>query len=479
MSSRVPVWILTLLCAWTAVIGCQRSSHSPSPAAAFAGDGLRVEASLAVAPAQTGANAIELRVRDANGADVDDAKVSVQYSMAMAGQPAMGGSTSADALGGGRYRAPVTLDMSGTWQLALSAVRPSGETARAQGSLRTGDGVIRLSPGDEGMAPVTRGEAETGAVQVDPDRLQKIGVRFSTAERRPLVRSVRALGRVTWDETRLVDVALKFGGFVRDLRANALGVRVTRGEPLFSVYSQDLYAAQAEYLQALARKDPELERAARARLRLWNLADADLREIARRGAPAEALPVHAPASGFVVEKNVVEGASFEAGTRLLRIAPLDRVWIEADVAASDLAAVVAGQRAVISAPDLSGRTLDATVSAVLPSLARETRTGRLRLAVENGDLALRPEMYVDVALQVDLGERLLVPASAVIVSGPRRVVFVDRGAGRLEPHTVRTGQASGDDVEIVEGLEPGTRIVASGNFLIAAESRVQSALEQW
>jgi Cu(I)/Ag(I) efflux system membrane fusion protein len=181
----------------------------------------------------------------------------------------------------------------------------------------------------------------------------------------------------------------------------------------------------------------------------------------------------------LVEKNVVDGAAFEPGMRLFRIAPLDRVWVEAEVYASDLPLVSVGQKATISAPYLPGRMLEARVAYVLPSLASETRTARVRLEVGNGDLALRPEMFVDVALHADLGERVVVPASAVIVAGERRVVFVDRGEGRLEPRTVTTGVASEDQIEITNGLEPGERVVASGNFLIAAESRIQSALEQW
>jgi Cu(I)/Ag(I) efflux system membrane fusion protein len=158
---------------------------------------------------------------------------------------------------------------------------------------------------------------------------------------------------------------------------------------------------------------------------------------------------------------------------------VDRVWVEAEVYASDLPLVAVGQKATITAPYLPGRALEARVAYLLPSLASESRTARVRLEVGNGDLALRPEMFVDVALHADVGERVVVPASAVIVAGERRVVFVDLGEGRLEPRTVHDGAASEEKIEITSGLEPGERVVASGNFLIAAESRIQSALEQW
>lgn len=329
------------------------------------------------------------------------------------------------------------------------------------------------------LVPVKKGEAKSGAVRVDPQRLQQIGVRFATAQRAPLVRTVRALGRVTWDETKLVDIAPKVRGFVRDLRADALGARVRKGDILFSIYSPELYAAQTEYLQALRSSNGALRMAARSRLRLWDVADVDVGGIEQRMLASEALPVRAPVSGVLVEKNVVDGAAFEPGTRLFRIAPVDRIWVEAEVYASDLALVKVGQKATITAPYLPGRALEARVAYLLPALASETRTARVRLELANGDLALRPEMYVDVALHADLGERLVVPASAVIVAGERRVVFVDRGDGRLEPRTVTTGATGEDTIEIASGLEAGERVVASGNFLIGAESRIQSALEQW
>jgi len=503
---------LLLIASAIGLAACSRTGDdgNAAPAASFEQGGLHVEVSMPSGPVREGENELRLRVRDAQGAPVDDARVSVQYSMSMAGMASMGGRVMAEPMGDGEYRAEANLEVAGTWKVALAAERPSGEAARAQGSLRTGAPGVQLeaapSAGSddaishytcpmhpsvhevhEGKCPicgmdlvaVTKGEAKSGSVRVDPQRLQKIGVRFAVVERAPLVRTVRAVGRVTWDETKQVDVALKVRGFVRELRADALGARVAVGEPLFSVYSPELYAAQTEYLQALSSQNESLRLAARARLRLWDVADRDVAALEQRGTPLEALPVRAPASGVLIEKNVVEGAAFEPGMRLFRIAPLERVWIEAEVYASDLSLVSVGQQATIRAPYLPGRALEARVAYVLPSLASETRTARVRLELGNGDLALRPEMFVDVALHADLGLRVVVPVSAVIVAGERRVVFVDRGEGQLEPRTITTGAASEDKVEVLGGLAPGERVVASGNFLIAAESRIQSALEQW
>ncbi len=500
-----------LLIAALDLVGCGRAQDGGSVnAASFEGNGLHVEVSTPSGPVVEGANELRLRIRDPQGAAVNDARVSVQYGMSMAGMPAMGGRVTAESLGDGEYRAEANIEMAGTWTITLSAERPSGEAASAQGSLRTGASGVQLevaagATGDselshytcpmhtsvhdtrEGKCPicgmdlvlVTKAEASSGAVRVDPQRLHKIGVRFATVERAPFTRTIRALGRVTWDETKLIDVVMKVRGFVRDLRADALGAKVVKGELLFSMYSPELYAAQTEYLQALRSGNEALTVAARTRLRLWDVGDRDVSALEKRGVPFEALPVRARRTGVLVEKNVVEGAAFEPGAKLFRIAPLDQVWVEAEVYTSDFPLISVGQEATLRVPSLSGRMFEARVAYLLPSLASDTRTARVRLELGNGDLALRPEMFVDVELHAELGDRLLIPTSAVVVAGERRVVFVDLGAGLLEPRSIKTGVSNEDRIEVLEGLAAGERVVASGNFLIAAESRIQSALEQW
>lgn len=472
------------------VSACREAARSPSsPAAAFEGQGLHVEVLLPGGAAHEGENELRLRIRDASGAPVDDARVVVAYSMPMAGMATMGGRVAADPIGQGEYRAGVTLEMAGTWLLQLEAVRPSGEVARSGGSLRTGAAGLRLDAPSETVGTRTSA-AIPGEVRIDPARLQQIGVRFASVERAPLERIIRGTGTVGWDETKLVDVSLKVRGWVRELFADAQGARVVAGDPLFTVYSPELYAAQLEYLEALragtaARETgapdraDRLVRAARARLRLWNLEEADIAALAARGEPLEAVPIRAPASGFLIEKNVVAGGAIEPGVRLFRIAPLDLVWIDAQFFESDAPLLALGQPAVVRAPALPGGGVDARVAYVYPSLDVGTRSVRARLELPNPELAFRPGMWVEVELRADLGPRLQVPASAVIYAGARRVVFVDRGEGRLQPREVETGVKTGETIEILSGLEPGERVVAAGNFLIAAESRLQSALEQW
>ncbi|MFQ5526920.1 MAG: efflux RND transporter periplasmic adaptor subunit [Thermoanaerobaculia bacterium] len=340
------------------------------------------------------------------------------------------------------------------------------------------------------LVPVTREEVETGVFTVDAQRRQLVGVRTAAVGRRPVQIRVRAVGKVVYDETRLSDVSVKFRGWIGRLSVNSMGQRVRKGETLFTLYSPELFSAQEEYLAALAsqraaaataapaRADYLVE-AARERLRLWDLRDWQIDQVAEKGSPLEQIPVVSPVSGVVVEKSVVEGTAVEPGMRLYRIAGLETVWVEAEVYESELPLVSVGQEAEVALPYLPGKRFRGEVSFVYPYLGDQTRTGRVRVELANPSLELRPDMYADVELEIDRGERLVVPVEAVLHAGPRRLVFLDLGEGRLKPQEVEIGIKSGDDYEVLAGLEEGDVVVASGNFLIAAESRLKSAVEQW
>ena len=336
------------------------------------------------------------------------------------------------------------------------------------------------------LTPVKQEELDTGTIVVDEVRRQQIGVRTAAAERRDVSRQIRAVGQVKVDETRLSDVNLRMSGWVHRLHVEETGQRVKRGQVLFTLYSPELYAAEREYLTALKRdrearsdQSSELTRASERRLRLLGMSQAQIGRLARRGEAWENVPVLAPSTGYVIDKDVVEGGRIEAGTRVYRIAELSRLWVDADVYESDLAQVKKGQPVSVQLPYVPGQRFEGRVDYVYPTLDGVTRTGRVRVALENPDLALRPDMYADVELAVDLGERLVIPNSAVIYTGPRRLVFVDLGEGKLRPQEIQVGVRAGDYVEVTQGLEPGDVVVTSGNFLIAAESRIRSATEYW
>ena len=334
------------------------------------------------------------------------------------------------------------------------------------------------------LSPVTYDEEESGVIMIDEARRGQVGIRTGKVVKTPMTRSIRAVGRVAYDETRLRDVTLKLGGWITKLHVERTGQPVTRGQLLFTLYSPELYAAQQEYLLAKAShvdggRGDYLITAAERKLQLWGLSKMQIAAIAKRGEPLEDMPFYSPAGGYVIEKDVVEGAAVEAGQRLFRIAALDRVWVEAELYEADLALVAKGQRAALSLSYLPDKTYEGTVSYVYPYLDPASRTARVRVELANQGLELKPDMYATVAFEIDLGPRLQVPVDAIVYTGPRRLAFVDLGAGRLKPVEVTLGVRTDEVVEVKAGLHEGDIVVTSGNFLVAAESRIRSAAKIW
>ena len=344
-----------------------------------------------------------------------------------------------------------------------------------------------------GLIPVTKEQQGQGVVTIDDARRQLIGVRTDAVVRAPMRETFRAVGHVTYDESSLADVNLKVHGWITKLYVNETGQSVSRGQTLFTMYSPELYNAEQDFLLGSAHaaaaapaggdaspgRAELFGRASRQRLHLLGLSDAQIDAIAASGKPSEELAIPSPASGFVIEKNVVEGASIDAGMRLYRIAALNKVWIEAEVYEADLAHVRVGQPATVSLDYVPGRAYQAKVAYIYPSLDPATRTGRVRIEIGNTKLDLRPGMYASVELSFDLGSRVQVPASAVIYTGPRRLVFVDLGGGRFKPTEVQVGAESGGMYEVMSGLSPGDIVATSGIFLIAAEARISTAAKYW
>ena len=337
------------------------------------------------------------------------------------------------------------------------------------------------------LTPVTVADEHSGVVQLDAERQRAIGVRTEKVLKAPLTLDIRAVGKLTYDETRLHDVVLKVGGFVSGLRITAMGQAVRKGEALFQLYSPELYAAEQDYVVARSSREAlggagrgdDLVRAAETRLSLLGLSAEQIQAIAKAGAPIEKLAFPAPASGYVIEKNVVEGAAIRAGDRVFRIAALDKLWVEADLFEADLGRVAKGQAATIALSYIPGRTFDGKVTFVYPYLDPSARTGRVRIELPNAGLELKPDMYANVTFHLVLPDRLQIPTSAILYTGPRRIVLVDLGSGRLAPRDVEIGTQAGDRAEVLSGLEAGEAVVTAGNFLIAAESRIRSSGTFW
>lgn len=358
------------------------------------------------------------------------------------------------------------------------AERPEPESAAETDGMDDMDGMAGMEMGDE------------GTIRLTADQVRTFGVTFGTVERRPIERSIRAVGRVDFDETRMAYVAPKFGGFVERLYVDFEGKPVSRGQPLLEIYSPELVSAQEELLLArrldekigssgvegVAEGGTDLLESARRRLRYWDISKAQIDRILATGEVRKTLTLHSPVSGIVMEKNVFEGQAVKPGESLYMIADLSRVWIEAELFETDAALVHEGMEASISIAALPGRTFGGRVEYVYPTLEEKTRSMKARIALPNPGGTLKPGMYATVRLERELGEVLAVPRSAVLNTGEKPIAFVDVGGGRLMPHDLALGVAGEEHVEVLEGLEPGQRVVTSAQFLLDSESNLAEVM---
>ncbi len=342
----------------------------------------------------------------------------------------------------------------------------------------------------KGMEPMPgMSDAPSGAVAVPAVARQLIGVRSVPAVHATLEEEIRTVGTVGYDERGLTQVTLRTSGWVRKVFVDSIGRPVRKGEPLFTFYSPDLLATQDEYLLALktraqlagsplddAKTNADaLVASARERLRLWDVTDAQIAALIHHGKAEPVLTIYSPSSGIVLKREALPGKYVEPGTILYEIADLSTAWISADIYESEMAAVKVAQPASVTFAAYPGETFSGKVAYVYPTLNTETRTVRVRLELPNPELKLKPGMYGNVTLQTDAVKTMVVPKEAVMDTGLRQLVFVDRGQGRYEPAQVKLGRRSQDDVEVLEGLKEGDRIVISANFLLDAESKLASA----
>jgi Cu(I)/Ag(I) efflux system membrane fusion protein len=326
-------------------------------------------------------------------------------------------------------------------------------------------------------------------VKIDPARQQLIGLVTAQAGLGAIGGALRTTGRVAVDETRVHRVNVKFGGFVERVQADFIGQQVQQGEPLFSIYSPELLAAQNELLLALrTRKDlasagrlatdgDDLAASARRKLQLWDVPAATVARIEETGQAERTITVLSPASGVVVKKEVVPGMRIEAGGMPYEIWDLTSVWVLADVYETDLQHVKVGAPATLTFKALPGKEYQGRVAFVDPVLDPRTRTAKVRVSLANTGAVLKPEMFGEVVLRTAPRQALRIPADAVIDSGTRSVVFVALGDGKFQPRVVRLGASDGDHVEVLDGLAAGDRIVTRANFLVDSESRLKASLQ--
>ena len=327
-----------------------------------------------------------------------------------------------------------------------------------------------------------------GALKISAEKQQLIGLRVARVERKGGTRILRALGKVALDETRVFRVSAAVDGWVRSAGPVVTGNIVQKDEVLATFYNRDFLTAQQTYLYALNTMDRfkdnesaeqlKLTRAqmqaAEENLEFLGMGPAQLQEIARTREVARNIELRSPVGGLVLARNAFTGLRFERGTELFRIAELDHVWVLADVFENEGQDFQPGTiaRVTLLSPK---RTFEAKVCQALPQFDSATRTLKVRLEASNPGSLLRPDMFVNVALPIDFPPTIIVPADAVLDSGLRKTVFVDRGNGFFEPRAVETGWRSGEEIQICGGLMPEERIVVSGNFLLDSESRMKQA----
>ncbi len=342
----------------------------------------------------------------------------------------------------------------------------------------------------EGMAGMP-GMAGTpsGAVVVPAVARQLIGVRSAPAAYATLTQEIRAVGTVGYDERGLTQVTVKTSGWVREVFVDSIGRPVCKGDSLFTLYSPDLLVTQDEHLLAVKAQArlvvsplgdakanaASLVASTRERLRLWDVTDAQMAALERRGKAEPVLTVYAPSSGIVMKREALPGKYVEPGTILYEVADLSTVWISADIYESEVAAVTLNQPASVTFAAYPGETFRGTVSYIYSTLNAEARTVRVRVEMPNPGLRLKPGMFGTVTLVTDAARMLVVPKEAVLDTGLRQLVFMDRGEGAYAPYPVKLGHRSQDFVEVLEGIKEGDRIVTSANFLLDAESKLTSA----
>jgi Cu(I)/Ag(I) efflux system membrane fusion protein len=338
-----------------------------------------------------------------------------------------------------------------------------------------------------------RGEEMPGEFTVPVMRQQQIGVTYGTIAKQPFRHTVRAVGMVAYDKARHWDYVARVDGYVKQLSVFSRGELVEKDAPLLTIYSPDLLTTQNEFVDLLKARDEarakgsdailestgRLVESAKERLRLWNISDEQIADLEKTRKPQETLTFYSPFKGVVQDLLVDQGRRIMVGDHLVDIADLSVVWVWAQFYQDELPLLKKGLPISLTTSSYPGEKFDGKISVVDPFINDALRMGRVRIDVGNPDFKLRPDMYVDADLTLDMSEGVAVPVDAVLPTGLHNIVFVDKGGGKLEPRFIELGRKYGDFYEVKGGLKEGERVVTSANFLIDAEAKVQGALKSW
>ena len=385
----------------------------------------------------------------------------------------------------------------------VPVMKKSAGEAQPQASSPQGGGDMKDMAGMQGMAGMHAGHgthgmqpakapqgAQTHEFVVPVERQQQIGVTYAKVERKPLAHTIRAVGMIVPDKGRNWQFVSRVDGYVQKLAVTVPGQLVEKDAPLLSIYSPDLFSSEREFVELLrmrdqarskdARETPQrLIQSAKRRLQLWNVTDEQIAELEKTRKPSDTLTLLSPFRGVVQSVPVEQGKNVKVGDLLVEVADLRTVWVWAEFYENELSMLEAGQEFGITTASYPGEKFKGTLSVINPFLDPAKRTARVRIDIPNPDFKLRPGMYVNAELAMQMGEGLTIPASAVMPTGSRNIVFVDKGGGKLEPRVVQLGVKYGDSYQVQSGLKENERVVDSANFLIDAESKVQGALNDF
>lgn len=346
---------------------------------------------------------------------------------------------------------------------------------------------------------------EAPTVEIPLEKQQLIGAKTTTASVQPLQKTIRTVGKIEYDERTLTTVNTKVEGWIEKLYIDFTGRYVRKGEALTDIFSPELWATQQEFINlvrwkkrtekrnedsgkvgktaeedgsqnfaAMLSKDAEsIIEAARQRLKLWDISDDQIRRIEESEKPIRTLTIYSPASGYVLQKYALQGMKVMAGEKLFDIADLSTVWIIADIYEFELPLLKTGDAATIQLSYYSGRQFSSKIDYIYPVLSGETRTAKARFVIPNPGGELKPQMFTNVEIRINLGRKLAVPEDAVIDTGLRHIAYVDKGKGYFEPREVRIGIRAENMVEVTAGLKAGDKVASSANFLIDSEAKLK------
>ena len=365
----------------------------------------------------------------------------------------------------------------------LVPVMKKGRTSKAGESDQAGG--MKDMKGMPGMKD-GRAAGESSEFVVPIERQQQVGVTYATVERKPLHHTIRAVGFIVPDRGRRWEFVSRVEGYVQKLHVTSPGQLVAKDQPLLSIYSPDLFASEHEYVELLIARDKNpgtrdsndrLIQSARRRLELWNITPGQIAELEKSREPSDTINLLSPFRGIVEKVAADQGKKVMVGESLVSVADLSVVWLWAEFYENELTMVREGQTLDITATSYPGKIFKGTISLINPFIEEMKRTAKVRVDIANEDFLLRPGMYVNAELAMEMGEGLIIPVSAIMPTGLRSYVFVDKKEGKLEPRLVQLGQKYGEFYEVQSGLAEGERVVNSANFLIDAESKVQGALK--